>query len=615
MKKILLVLVFNVFLINLVEAATYHIDPGAGPDGDGSASSPFRAWTDLPSMQTGDDVYFKCGTTLYPSSELRIRWNGEESDRVVIGAYYMDGSTPVYGVNGDKPVISGNNNTVPRPNQNPPIHLGLIHIVEDDYINGDYITIENLKIDASKGDGIRFNGKLTENRSCQYFIVDNCDITNSYMAAVRVMECAENYGVIRNCYVAYNALAGDWNLHEYGTHPGIIMLRDCPYANAVIEKNLLFQNYGESFLIGARDRISNAHSGHVTIQDNFDLGKGLSYFAGVEEITYRRNVVIRGNWRGKEYEGVLFQHAGIGIGNEDQAGSDIDTDTTRKIYIYDNLIAAASVAVWIGTQYPADTMRDIHIYNNTVIGTYHTFQDNTVGNNNKEITFIDCTLRNNAIYNPPGTVFDPIPSNLAGLPGWTVEYNGGTDPLFGDNWISESAHWIDPLGADWQTIDEYEILNILPVYFNFKLESKLKNAGVTIDSYEYCCDHCDEYHCDYFKTPRFQGTGVEIGAIEMTELVNAGFESGNDGSWSLGNKCNIINNSSQAYTGSRALRILADGRWRAARQSVDLVEAAIGRGAVMPSASVRKNIRPARKCETFFRKGTHYLTKRFSCII
>jgi hypothetical protein len=206
-------------------------------------------------------------------------------------------------------------------------------------------------------------------------------------------------------------------------------------------------------------------------------------------------------------------------------------------------------------------MRDIHIENNTVIGNYRTFQDNTVGNSNKEITFINCKLRNNAVYNPPGTVFDPNPSNLDNHSGWTVEYNGGSDPPFGDNWIPESDHWIDLLGADWQTIDEYEILNILPVYFNFWPESKLKNAG--IDRYE---------GLDYFKTPRFQGTAVEIGAIEMTELVNAGFESGNDGSWSLGNKCNIINNSSQAHTGSRALRILADGRWHTAGQSVDLVD-------------------------------------------
>jgi hypothetical protein len=421
MKKILLVLVFNVFLINLVEAATYHIDPGAGEGGDGSASNPYRTWADLQSMQTGDDVYFKCGTTLYPSSELKIDWNGEETDRVVIGAYYMNGNTPVYGVNGDKPVISGNNNSVPKPKKtdSPVSYSGLIHIEDKDYI-----TIENLKIDESKGDGIRFNGKLSENRSCQYFIVDNCDITNNYLAAVRVMECAYNYGIIRNCYVAYNALAGNWNRDKdrrpphplIKTHPGIIMLRHCPYANAVIENNLLFQNYGESFLVGAQDDILMAHSGHVTIQDNFDLGKGLSYFAGVEEITYRRNMIVRGNWRGEEYEGVQFQHAGIGIGNEDHDKDGIGTDKNRNIRIYDNLIADTSVAVWIGTQFSADTMRDIHIENNTVIGNYRTFQDNTVGNSNKEITFTNCKLRNNAVYNPPGTVFDPNPSNLADNP-------------------------------------------------------------------------------------------------------------------------------------------------------------------------------------------------------
>ena len=555
MKKILFVLVFNVFLVSFVEAATYHIDPSAGASGDGSASSPFKAWTDLPSMQTGDDVYFKCGTTLYPSSELKIKWEGEESDRVVIGAYYMDGNTPVYGVSGNKPVISGNNNTVPKPDQDPPIYVGLIHIRDKDYI-----TIENLSIEESRGDGIRFEGNVRDGKTCKYFIVDNCNIINGYMAGIRVNRCAENNGIIRNNYLAYNCLAGNWNMKLYRSHPAVITVRDCPRANILIERNTCFQNYGESYLIGARDYARYAESGHAIIQDNFDLGEGLSYFAGVEHIIYRRNVIIGGNWRGYEkFGGVTFQRPAIGIGNEDQAGSDIDTDTTNNIEIYNNLIADVSVAVWFGTQYPADTMHNIKIYNNTIIAAYRTFKDNSNG----RITFSDCFLKNNAIYNPPGTVYDSTPSNLVDKPGWTVEYNGGTGPPLGSPWIPEDSHWIDPLGADWQTIDEYEILNILPVYFNYLPESKLKNAGVTLD---------EEYAFDYFNTPRFQGTGWDIGAFEMTELVNAGFESGNDGSWTLGNNCNIVDNSSQAHTGSHSLSLAADGRWHAARQSVDLVD-------------------------------------------
>jgi hypothetical protein len=55
-------------------------------------------------------------------------------------------------------------------------------------------------------------------------------------------------------------------------------------------------------------------------------------------------------------------------------------------------------------------------------------------------------------------------------------------------------------------------------------------------------------------------------------LVNGDFEFGNNGSWSLGNNCSIISNSSEARNGSYALRIIANGSWPHAAQSVDVVD-------------------------------------------
>lgn len=105
-----------VFAASSANAATYHIDPSAASSGTGSAASPFKSWANLPTMATSDDVYFKCGTTFTPGSAsayLNITWEGTSSDPVVIGAYWMDGATPKYELNGDRPIINGNDWTVP----------------------------------------------------------------------------------------------------------------------------------------------------------------------------------------------------------------------------------------------------------------------------------------------------------------------------------------------------------------------------------------------------------------------------------------------------------------------------------------------------------------------
>lgn len=56
-------------------------------------------------------------------------------------------------------------------------------------------------------------------------------------------------------------------------------------------------------------------------------------------------------------------------------------------------------------------------------------------------------------------------------------------------------------------------------------------------------------------------------------LQNGDFEDGDDGSWTTGNGCSIVNNSSEAHTGSYALLINADGAWNATSQNIDVAGA------------------------------------------
>jgi hypothetical protein len=53
-------------------------------------------------------------------------------------------------------------------------------------------------------------------------------------------------------------------------------------------------------------------------------------------------------------------------------------------------------------------------------------------------------------------------------------------------------------------------------------------------------------------------------------LINGNFESGDNGAWTLGSNCTIVNDSLEAHTGSHSLRIVADGEWHATRQNVDV---------------------------------------------
>jgi hypothetical protein len=178
MKKSIFILMFSICILGNASAATYYIDPTAGSGGNGSASNPFDSWSDLPSVNTGDDVYIRCDRTLTtPSDGIDINWNGTSSNRAIIGAYYMDGQTPVHGISGSKPAISGSNHA--RPSGTVPVYQGLI-----DVINRDYVTIENLKIEESRGHGIRFEGENMDNESSEYFIIDNCDVISNYMSGV-----------------------------------------------------------------------------------------------------------------------------------------------------------------------------------------------------------------------------------------------------------------------------------------------------------------------------------------------------------------------------------------------------------------------------------------------
>ena len=108
MKKILIILLFCLSAAPAFAGNVYYVDATSGNNSN-TGLSDAQAWADftnVTSLATGSDVYLKCGET-WSQKKLRVNWTGTSGDRVVIGAYYMDGSETV-GVNGDgRPIIDG----------------------------------------------------------------------------------------------------------------------------------------------------------------------------------------------------------------------------------------------------------------------------------------------------------------------------------------------------------------------------------------------------------------------------------------------------------------------------------------------------------------------------
>ncbi|MFC1751591.1 hypothetical protein ACFLY5_00395, partial [Patescibacteria group bacterium] len=102
------------FLVNsnVAHAANVYIDPTCSNPGNGSkgvcdsttGDNPLKNWPD--SFNANNDYYQKSGTISKTSVKRNIySVNGNENNRIVFGAYYLNGNTEVIGVKGAKPIL------------------------------------------------------------------------------------------------------------------------------------------------------------------------------------------------------------------------------------------------------------------------------------------------------------------------------------------------------------------------------------------------------------------------------------------------------------------------------------------------------------------------------
>ena len=446
-------------------AAVYHIDPTAGSGGDGSAADPFDSWSDLPSMSASYDVYIKCGTTLTPSSYLNITWGGTSGDPAVIGAYYMDGANAVYGVSGNRPIISGNSHTVPTnlATGSATQYRGLIDVQEKDYIH-----IENLHIYQSGYDGIRFNGDYNAS-DCVGFSVTGCKIESSYSSSIRAVKAPYNVGSITNNEVTYSGM-GWGSYHQESTFPAAIAINNCPHAGATVSENYVHDTYSEGIGAYRTSGSSDAdETGYCTIENNLVYN---STSAGIylcsQNNTVRFNIVIgqpttaNFTYFNKNARDGLFWN-GTGISVWMESSFPTLNDICDDNLIYSNIVTGREYGIRWGSQFTTGSISNNKIYNNTLIGNRYNI---STSNYVSSVTLSGNEIKNNVSICPSGCASADTNANytwIATKTGLAIDHNSWDSTTTTSNWagtgdVVSDTHWSKLSG--WQSITDPSTLSI-----------------------------------------------------------------------------------------------------------------------------------------------------------
>jgi hypothetical protein len=323
------------------EAATYYVRNGGSDSADGKSHA--TAWASLSkvnnySFAAGDQVLFLEGNRW--AGQLTVDWPGSATERAVVGAYYLDGSTPVRGYRSSRPIIDGENR-LPTGPWDPLV-----------FIRSDRARVENLRVENSKGRGIGVYANQAE--------VVGCSISNVYTSGVHILKSqgslAENNTV---------SIAGIGNRDGAGI-AWAASIDIATSTSTVVRNNTVSEVWGEGI---------NAHSGsrYTLIEKNrlFGVHAVGIYSDASPDTTIRRNIVLGTSnsawWRGSNTVG-----AGIALNNERYhypvgGGSQSTSVQTQRTKIYGNLVAYTSSGITFWANLAESSFDDVLIYNNTLV--------------------------------------------------------------------------------------------------------------------------------------------------------------------------------------------------------------------------------------------------------
>lgn len=429
MRSVLYTIIIFYLLIFNSFAATYYVKSD-GNDGN-TGLSDAQAWETISKVNnsisgTGDDVYFKCGDT-WTGEYLYNDWNGTVGDRVVIGAYYMDGGTEVHGISGNKPVIDGNH-LVPTDK-----YIGLIQVNKQGYV-----TVENLRLINSEGQGVRFyqanNG-----------IASNVDVTNTRNSGIQFYVAED--GIAENCTVTlagmgwWDGLDSDWP-HSMGA------ILNCD--NIIIRNCTVYEVHAEG--IGFYKRSDNC-----TAENNIVYAAqkwGIYIDGGIGCIV--RNNLVYGTTNTDFHRDPST--AGPGIGVSDEGWVEARSDNNK---FYGNIVAFCSVGMYIGCSLDGASFKNSVFYNNTFVDC-----DNSIHISTN--VFSNSFIRNNIFWQPSGGGLYDGPGSTSGLTwdhnNWTTNPGSptsGTGDVIGSPILTKTSGWRLMAGGD-LTGNDFTLQNSSP---------------------------------------------------------------------------------------------------------------------------------------------------------
>jgi hypothetical protein len=324
------------------EAATYYVRNGGSDSADGRTHA--TAWASLNkvnsySFAAGDSVLLQEGSRFV--GQLRIDWAGTATQRAVVGAYYLDGSTPRRGYRTARPAIDGEDRI---PTGHYDALVGVAGV--------DRVRIENLQIMNSEGRAIA----VADAGDAE---VVGCSVHNTYSNGIHFLRSPRP--LAENNFVTGQGVGNREDGAPWGSSIEFVGSSD-----GVMRNNVISEVFGEGL---------NAQHGsaRALIERNYVHGARSAgiYIDGSPDATVRRNVVVGTTnstfWRTGSSVG-----PGIVINNElyhyAAGGSSLSVSVQSKhAKIYGNLVAFAGVGVAVWGHLVESSFDDLLIYNNTLV--------------------------------------------------------------------------------------------------------------------------------------------------------------------------------------------------------------------------------------------------------
>lgn len=322
-------------------AATYYVRNGGNDSADGKSHA--TAWATLDKVNKfafapGDVVLLHEGHRWV--GKVTLDWPGTSTVRSVLGAYYLNGSTPVRGYKTARPIIDGEDKL-------PTGRYDALVLV-----TATRARVENLRVEDSEGRGIDI-AKIDDVE------VFGCAVYNTYNAGI-------HFEKSKGSRAENNFVTGAGIGNRQDGAPWGASLEAVKSESTVFRNNIVSEVFGEGI---------NAHSGsnNTLIENNYVFGAravGI-YSDGAPNTIIRRNIVVgtanKTYWRSATSVG-----AGIALNNEKYhypagGGSQSTSVQSRGVKVYGNLVAYTSAGLAFWGELDQSSFDNVLVYNNTFV--------------------------------------------------------------------------------------------------------------------------------------------------------------------------------------------------------------------------------------------------------